>query len=146
MATRTRRGVGRHDRNGLSMSLGNGPEAAAEARRAIGKLRADLDPPLMETLRLLVTELVTNSAKHAHPDGQTGRVWVGLTRGNGKAARITVRDDGVGLPTDFEMGRGTGLGMRLAMALAQQTDAVIRANRLVSGTEFVIEVPLAPSS
>ena len=95
---------------------------------------------------LLVTELVTNSAKHAYPDGQSGRVWVGLARGNGETARITVRDDGVGLPADFEMGRGTGLGMRLAMALAQQTDAVIRANRLASGTEFVIEVPLEPSS
>ena len=95
---------------------------------------------------LLVTELVTNSAKHAYPDGQSGRVWVGLARGNGLTARITVRDDGVGLPADFEMGRGTGLGMRLAMALAQQTDAVIRANRLASGTEFVIEVPLEPSS
>jgi two-component sensor histidine kinase len=95
---------------------------------------------------LLVTELVTNSAKHAYPDGQSGRVWVGLARGNGLTARITVRDDGVGLPTDFEMGRGTGLGMRLAMALAQQTDAVIRANRLASGTEFVIDVPLEPSS
>jgi two-component sensor histidine kinase len=95
---------------------------------------------------LLVTELVTNSAKHAYPDGQSGRVWVGLARGNGLTARITVRDDGVGLPADFEMGRGTGLGMRLAMALAQQTDAVIRANRLASGTEFVIDVPLEPSS
>jgi len=95
---------------------------------------------------LLVSELVTNSAKHAYPDGQSGRVWVSLARGNGLTARITVRDDGVGLPADFEMGRGTGLGMRLAMALAQQTDAVIRANRFASGTEFIIEVPLDPSS
>jgi two-component sensor histidine kinase len=95
---------------------------------------------------LLVTELVTNSAKHAYPDGQSGRVLVSLARGNGETAHITVRDDGVGLPADFEMGRGTGLGMRLTMALAQQTDAAVRTNRLASGTEFVIEVPLEPSS
>jgi two-component sensor histidine kinase len=94
---------------------------------------------------LLVSELVTNSAKHAYPDGQSGRVWVSLARGNGEAARITVRDKGVGLPPDFEMGRGTGLGMRLMMALAQQTDAAVRVNRLASGTEFVIEAPLEPS-
>jgi two-component sensor histidine kinase len=93
---------------------------------------------------LLVTELVTNSAKHAYPDGQSGRVWVVLEQSNGDSARITVRDEGVGLPPDFEIGQGTGLGMRLTMALAQQTDAVIRTNRLASGTEFVIEVQLDP--
>ena len=42
--------------------LGGGPEAAARAR-ALGGLRADLDPPLTETLRLLVTELVANSGQ-----------------------------------------------------------------------------------
>ena len=107
------------------------------------------EPIFMSTDRairvaLLVTELVTNSAKHAYPDGQPGRVWVRLARGNGETARIAVCDDGVGLPPGFEMGRGTGLGMRLAMALAQQTDAAVRSNRLASGTEFVVEVPLEP--
>ena len=92
---------------------------------------------------LLVTELVTNSAKHAYPDGQPGRIWVNLARGDRETAHITVRDEGEGLPPAFDMGRGGGLGMRLAMALAQQTDAVIRANRLGKGTEFLIEMPLA---
>jgi two-component sensor histidine kinase len=107
------------------------------------------EPIFMSTDRairvaLLVTELVTNSAKHAYPDGQSGRVWVRLDRGNGETARITVRDEGVGLPPDFEMGRGAGLGMRLTMALAQQTDAAVAINRHTSGTEFVIEVLLEP--
>jgi two-component sensor histidine kinase len=93
---------------------------------------------------LLVTELVTNSAKHAYPDGQPGRIWVNLARGDRETAHISVRDEGEGLPPAFDMGRGGGLGMRLAMALAQQTDAVFRANRLGKGTEFLIEMPLAP--
>jgi two-component sensor histidine kinase len=92
---------------------------------------------------LLVTELVTNSAKHGYPDRQPGRIWVNLARGDRDTAHITVRDEGEGLPPGFDMGRGGGLGMRLAMALAQQTDAVIRANRLGKGTEFLIEMPLA---
>jgi anti-sigma regulatory factor (Ser/Thr protein kinase) len=71
------------------MRLGSGPDAAAEARRAIGDLRADLDPPLMETLRLLVTELVTNSVRHTECDSLTLRVAIG------KAAVLTeVADDG----------------------------------------------------
>jgi anti-sigma regulatory factor (Ser/Thr protein kinase) len=116
MATRTRRGVGRHDRNGLTMSLGRGPEAAAEARRAIGKLRADLDPPLMETLRLLVTELVTNSVRHTAADSVTLRVAVG------KAAVLTeVADTGPGFDPECVEHAGddnTGWGLFLVERLA----------------------------
>jgi signal transduction histidine kinase len=98
------------------MSLGSGPEAAAEARRAIGKLRADLDPPLMETLRLLVTELVTNSVRHTAADSVTLRVAVG------KAAVLTeVADTGptfdpeyVQQPGDHNGGWGLFLVVRLA--------------------------------
>jgi two-component sensor histidine kinase len=93
---------------------------------------------------LVVTELVTNAAKHAYPNGQSGQIWVTLARGEGETARITVRDEGAGLPPDFEIGQRGGLGMRLTMALAQQTDAVVRADRLEKGTEFVIELPLEP--
>ena len=76
--------------------------------------------------------------------GQSGQIWVRLVRGEGETARITVRDEGAGLPPDFEIGQRGGLGMRLTMALAQQTDAVVRADRLEKGTEFVIELPLEP--
>jgi anti-sigma regulatory factor (Ser/Thr protein kinase) len=69
--------------DGLRMRLGSGPDAAAEARHAIADLRADLDPPLMETLRLLVTELVTNSVRHTDCDSLTLRITIG------KAAVLT---------------------------------------------------------
>jgi anti-sigma regulatory factor (Ser/Thr protein kinase) len=59
------------------MRLGSGPDAAADARRGLAELRADLDPPLMETLRLLVTELVTNSVRHTDCDSVTLRVAIG---------------------------------------------------------------------
>jgi anti-sigma regulatory factor (Ser/Thr protein kinase) len=118
MATRTRRGVGRHDRNGLTMSLGRGPEAAAEARRAIGKLRADLDPPLMETLRLLVTELVTNSVRHTAADSMTLRIAVG------RAAVLTeVADTGPGFDPECVEQAGadnTGWGLFLVERLASR--------------------------
>ena len=52
----------------LSLRLDGNNDAAATARAALGRLRTDIDPPLMETLRLLVTELVTNSVKHASAD------------------------------------------------------------------------------
>ena len=86
--------VDRQDPNGLRMRQGSGPDAAAEARRALARLRADLDPPLMETLRLLVTELVTNSVRHTDCDSLTLRIAVG------QAAVLTeVADDAA----DFDL-------------------------------------------
>jgi anti-sigma regulatory factor (Ser/Thr protein kinase) len=51
--------------DGFHVLLAGGPEAAAKARGAVTRLRSDLDDPLVENLRLLVTELVTNSVRHA---------------------------------------------------------------------------------
>ena len=86
-----RNAVERQGAAGLRMRLGSGPDAAAEARRAIAGLRADLDPPLMETLRLLVTELVTNSVRHTECDSLMLRVAIG------RAAVLTeVTDEGPG--------------------------------------------------
>ena len=104
------------------MRLGSGPDAAAEARRAIADLRADLDPPLMETLRLLVTELVTNSVRHTECDSLTLRVAIG------KAAVLTeVSDDGPRFDAEAALeaeqldGRGpdTGWGLFLVQRLAR---------------------------
>jgi anti-sigma regulatory factor (Ser/Thr protein kinase) len=90
MATETRvGGVEGQGRDGLSMRLGSGPDAAAEARRAIARLRQDLDPPLMETMRLLVTELITNAVRHTDCDTLVLKVAIG------KSAVLTeVSDDG----------------------------------------------------
>jgi anti-sigma regulatory factor (Ser/Thr protein kinase) len=118
MATKTRRGVEEHGHDGISMSLGRGPEAAAEARRAISELRADLDPPLTETLRLLVTELVSNSVRHTAADSVTLKVAVG------KSAVLTeVADTGPGFDPECVEHAGdddTGWGLFLVQRLANR--------------------------
>jgi anti-sigma regulatory factor (Ser/Thr protein kinase) len=47
------------------VELSGDAEAASRARRELSRLRTDLDPPLLESARLLITELVTNSVRHA---------------------------------------------------------------------------------
>lgn len=111
-----RRGVERHGSDGLRMRLGSGPEAAAEARRAIMRLRADLDPPLLETIRLLVTELVTNSVRHTEANSVTLRVAIGRT-----AVLTEVTDDGPGFDPEAIEDTGsddTGWGLFLVQRLA----------------------------
>ena len=100
------------------MRLSSGPEAAADARKAMSTLRADLDPPLMETLRLLVTELVTNSVRHTDAPRIILRVAIG------KAAVLTeVTDDGPGFDPDCVENAGIddcGWGLLLVQRLADQ--------------------------
>ena len=82
--------------DGISLRLRGGPEAAARALRALYKLRADIDPPLMETLRLRVTELVANRFRHAQSETVVLRVLVART-----AVLTEVTDEGPGFdPTD----------------------------------------------
>ena len=49
----------------LRVQLAGNADAAGRARRELARLRTDLDPLLLESIRLLVTELVTNSIRHA---------------------------------------------------------------------------------
>ena len=65
---------------GFRLSLGGGAAAAGKARREISRLRTDLDPPLLENVRLLVTELVTNSVRHAGAGNLELAVLVGSER------------------------------------------------------------------
>ena len=117
------------------MQLGNGPEAASEARRAIMELRADLDPPLMETLRLLVTELVSNSVRHTAADSVTLKVAIG------KAAVLTeVADTGPGFEPECLEKTGdedTGWGLFLVQRLAHSWGVKHDGPRSGSGSSCV---------
>lgn len=78
---------------------------------------------------LLINELVTNALKHAFADGRSGVVEVRLERVDGEA-RLTVRDDGVGLPEGVSVdGGGSGLGLQLVPLLAQQLGARMQVLR-----------------
>ena len=50
---------------GFRLRIGGGPRAAGRARKELASLESELDGPILDTLRLLVTELVANSVRHA---------------------------------------------------------------------------------
>ena len=50
----------------LSLRLSSDPRAATVAREALDALEGRVDGDLLSDLRLLVTELVTNSVRHGH--------------------------------------------------------------------------------
>jgi anti-sigma regulatory factor (Ser/Thr protein kinase) len=75
----------------IKLNLEGGPEAAMNARRALGRLHSELDPPTLEGLRLLVTELISNAVRHA--GAHTVELLVLVTQ---PAVRVEVVDNGPG--------------------------------------------------
>jgi len=97
-------------------------------------------------IALMGNELITNAAKYAYQESQSGTIWVRLARRTDDMIELSVRDEGQGLPADFELGRAPGLGMRIIRALSQQLNATIEVRRLDPGTEFLVTAPREPRS
>jgi two-component sensor histidine kinase len=93
------------------------------------------------SLALIVNELVTNAIKYAFSNRHEGHVFVRLVRHDANTALVSVRDDGIGLPPDFDLSMSKGLGMRIVTALAKQLGADISRPSQVEGNEFVVSVP-----
>jgi two-component sensor histidine kinase len=93
---------------------------------------------------LLVNELVSNAMKHAYP-GAGCRIWVTLSCSADATILITVRDEGIGLPADFDLKTGRRLGMRLVNAFTKQLHGNLQIVRRNPGTEFVLAIPATES-
>ena len=96
-------------------------------------------------IALVVTELVTNAAKYAYPDGVPGPIEVRLGQGDDGRVQLSVADNGAGLPDGFDAAASHGLGMRITRALANQLGAEIQVRPRTPGTEFVLLMPPALS-
>lgn len=80
---------------------------------------ARLDTRNATPLALILNELITNALKHGCPAGRPGRIRVALGT-EGQDYRLSVSDDGPGLPTDITPVQKKSLGMRAIDALARQ--------------------------
>ena len=92
---------------------------------------------------LIVTELVSNAAKHAYQGNGAGRVWVNIATTGVDSFSISVRDEGAGLPEGFQIGKGKGLGTRMVRTLAEQLNASLDLVARQPGAEFILTAPLA---
>lgn len=87
-------------------------------------------------LGLIVNELVTNSMKHAFPDGRVGEINIDFHK-KGKEFFLTVNDNGVGLPEEIDFKNTDTLGLQLVNNLVEQIDGTIALDTK-HGTEFKI--------
>ncbi|MEG3224214.1 MAG: hypothetical protein BME94_01490 [Methanobacteriales archaeon Met13] len=87
-------------------------------------------------LGLIVNELVSNCLKHAFPDGRKGKVSIQLWSQNEKNV-LTVADNGVGLPTDFDISKTDSLGLRIVQTLTLQLSGKLDIKKS-PGAKFIV--------
>ena len=90
---------------------------------AVEAIELSLPTTIGIPLSLIVNELVTNAIKHGR-----GRIAVTLSPA-GKRHALSVRNDGAGLPEDFDPTACKGLGMKLVSSLATQIGGELRIDR-----------------
>lgn len=93
------------------------------------------------SIALIVNELITNAAKYAYKDETGGKIWITVNRHADDSITISVRDEGAGLPPDFNINKAKGLGMRIVTTFAKQVNATIDVHSREPGTEFVLSMP-----
>lgn len=81
-------------------------------------------------LALALNEMVSNAFQHAWPDERSGSMSVTLTCGetpDGQPhGRLTVADDGIGLPPNFEHLDHPGMGMKILRVFAGQLGGEVK--------------------
>jgi two-component sensor histidine kinase len=117
-------------------------------------------------LGIIVNELVSNSLKHAFPDGKSGEICIELhredydkdeilsncnvgnqTRNNScpcKYFTLVVKDNGIGFPESIDYKNTNSLGLQLVNTLVDQIDGSIEFKKGPE-TRFTILIPVFQS-
>jgi len=96
-----------------------------------------IDPAIL--CGLIINELVSNSFKHAFPGEKKGEVFIGFKK-NGNNYLMTIKDNGIGFPIDFELVQTSKLGLLLVRSLSEQLHGSLEVNYRNS-TEYCISFP-----
>lgn len=105
----------------VALRLRAEPAAIPEARRSVERLVGAVEETVLEDLRLLVSEVVTNSVRHAGL-AETDRIELRISVDR-ERVRVEVHDDGPGFdrPTEpVSMFKESGWGLYLVDRLADR--------------------------
>ncbi len=106
-------------------------------RTELDVIDASLDLDTAIPVGLIINELVTNALKYAFPGGRHGIIRIALTK-DGEKFSLAIRDDGIGLPENFDPKSSRSLGMRLVSALAEHQLAGRLVIKRDHGTEIQV--------
>ena len=90
-----------------------------KGRSSINAKNISLDIDMAIPLGLIINELVSNSFKHAFRNKTKGKIEVVLER-SGTDYKLTVSDNGIGLPDNLNIEKADSLGLKLVNILTRQ--------------------------
>ena len=99
-----------------------------------------VDAKRLSVLGMIVNELVSNSMKYAFRSREQGMLAVSATLAPSGHVRLSVGDDGPGMPDSTDFDNSTGFGLSLVALLAKQLRGGVRIER-EAGTKVVLEFP-----
>ncbi len=102
-----------------------------------------VSPEQAQQIGLMVSEIIMNAVKHAHPTGIPVQIALGCRREANGRLTIEIGDDGVGLPEGADVTAKGGVGFKLIRSLAQALKADLRLESDSLGLTFLITLPQA---
>jgi two-component sensor histidine kinase len=90
---------------------------------------------------LVVNEILSNAYKHAFKGRKKGTIEISVLQENDQI-RITIRDNGVGLPDNFDISRTNSLGITLIRTIVQHQLKGSLMFKSQNGTKISMEFPV----
>ncbi len=91
------------------------------------------------SIGLIINEIITNSLNHAFIGLREGKIKINLEHSAGEYL-LSVEDNGIGLPEDFNIETNDSLGLMLVRSLTEQLNGSLELLS-VNGTKFIIKFP-----
>lgn len=86
---------------------------------------------------LIINEVVSNSLKYAFKGRETGLIRIEFSKLSDGKLKLIISDDGIGLPSDFDIDNAESLGLQLVTTLITQISGVLQIDT-TNGTQFNI--------
>jgi len=118
--------------------------AESQAAIRLQSSRAQVPAEQAVWIGLIVVELITNALKYGNPSLQSP-ITIDVSPDE-KQLRIVVADGGAGLPADFDLNAGKGLGMQVVLLLVRQLHAALEVDPTWSGSRFILTMPLTAAT
>lgn len=114
----------------------SGPERSVKIIANVAPVITSME--VAQPVVLLINELVLNALRHAFPEERSGEVVVEVSQ-IGVELRVSVTDNGIGLPPTYQDGKG--YGMSLVRMLTCKLGGVLKVEAGV-GSRFTLSAPL----
>lgn len=89
----------------------------------------DFDVTLAVPISLIVNEAVCNAYKHAFENRNTGKIWVSITKEIDEKYSLLIKDNGVGIPENFDIKKLMTIGFDLIKGLSKQLKGTLKVRK-----------------